>query len=723
MQMKFFNFFQVLSVVLRSLMAKLNSFLKKIRNFADYYLEYNLFSTKGKRQRNHMDIDIMDCAFDRTANVHWDETNAIAKLFSRCLKGKTMLDVGGHHGSALMPFLNKDWRIFVFEPDEKNRAKLLENLARHKNKELVTLDTRCVSNKSQKRVCFYRSEQSTGISGLSAFHESHFEAQRVDTMTLTEFFSEKSLPMVDFLKIDTEGHDLFVLQGFPWDRGKPKVIECEFEDTKTIPLGYTFHDIAKYLINKGYTVYVSEWHPIVRYGIQHHWNRLMPYPCELADSKSWGNLLAFRDPIDEKDLVSAVNKVLKFGSDNKTKAASSIIQKKDILGAIFRIKPTPFFKPIGSNFFKPTASNQWRYKHSDASHKYWIAYTDCFNQTAGYTFFGMLLIHTNQAMRVNVSIGRHGTTDYEGEVKSIKLLPGVTERVELSKKFVKSHPALKLQVEVVELYKSRRAKLKLEPLYINKSLPMTVHNVNNTNFLFKDSQYLFVLGNGPSLKNIDFNQLKGHPTIGMNVAFRHWQKIGWYPTYYICLDTVVTASQKDDIFSLIKHQEQNGIKLFMLRKNILNFYPQLRENPSVLIYEDYEQNPIFEDADHVITTGSYAVLFGVMMGYKKIYLSGIDLNYVQQIPEAKNIKGIILEMTRTPEKNPNYFFDDYQQKGDRFNIPDSYPNLHYRSWMLVKERTERFGVNVINLSPVSKSKLDMFDYLDIPTVLKGNNSH
>ena len=91
-----------------------------------------------------------------------------------------------------------------------------------------------------------------------------------------------------------KGHDLFVLQGFPWERGTPAVIECEFEDTKTAPLGYTFHDLSKYLVDKGYQVYVSKWHPITRYGIPHDWRALMRYPCELADPKGWGNLLAFR---------------------------------------------------------------------------------------------------------------------------------------------------------------------------------------------------------------------------------------------------------------------------------------------------------------------------------------------------------------------------------------------------------------------------------------------
>lgn len=257
--------------------------------------------------------------FARDQFAHYDETDCIAELFREALHGQVMIDVGAHHGWAHAPFLDYGWRIFAFEPDDQNRKALLGRLAKQKNKHLVILDSRCVGNKPQKGVSFFTSGQSTGISGLSAFHETHVEAQKVDITTLTEFFEDKPMPTIDFLKIDTEGHDLFVLQGFPWDRGQPAVIECEFEDTKTVPLGYTFHDLARFLTEKGYTVYVSEWHPIIRYGIRHDWRQLSPYPCELADSKGWGNLLAFREPIDVQALVAAVKKVVKVGAGDTAK--------------------------------------------------------------------------------------------------------------------------------------------------------------------------------------------------------------------------------------------------------------------------------------------------------------------------------------------------------------------------------------------------------------------
>lgn len=443
-------------------------------------------------------------AFPRDTHAHWDETAGIARLFQDTLSGTTMIDVGAHHGSALVPFLNRGWRIYAFEPDDKNRSNLLERLAKHKNKDLVSLDTRCVSNKAQRGVSFFTSKQSTGISGLSAFHESHVEAQQVDITTLTEFFQDKPMPAVDFLKIDTEGHDLFVLQGYPWERGEPAVIECEFEDVKTVPLGYTFHDLSRFLVDKGYTVYVSEWHPIVRYGIQHDWNRLVRYPCELADPKGWGNLLAFRDPIDEQALVAAVKKVLKVGGGRMSQNAAAPL-KPAAAGQSAATAPLSSamrgFRVVPGLHFAALAPNQWRYTHAEAKQKLWVAVMDAPGSPAGRTFGGRLRVVADRAMTVNVSLGRQGKTEYEGTAKRITLAPGVAMIVNLSKRFTQSHAALKLQLEVINLPGGGSAVLTIDNLGINESLASIRDrqgaenlDLRTANRLFREGEYPTALG-------------------------------------------------------------------------------------------------------------------------------------------------------------------------------------------------------------------------------------
>lgn len=274
-----------------------------------------LNSAAGERAVSPLPATPLIGPHDRDTKAHWDETKLVACLFEQELRGGLMIDVGAHQGTALAPFLNAAWSIYAFEPDDQNRARLEARLRKHEHGGRVTLDTRCVGSESCSDVPFFTSEQSTGISGLSAFHESHSEAQRVDITTLTEFAAAHTIDTVDFLKIDTEGHDLFVLKGFPWDRIKPQVVECEFEDGKTEPLGYRFHDLASYLREKGYTVYVSEWHPIVRYGVRHQWRQLCRYPCELADPEGWGNLIAFREEPDESALCKAALSVIETERD------------------------------------------------------------------------------------------------------------------------------------------------------------------------------------------------------------------------------------------------------------------------------------------------------------------------------------------------------------------------------------------------------------------------
>ena len=251
--------------------------------------------------------------FSRNLHAQIDETELVYQLIQSFPTDSIMIDVGALYGGSLKQFADLGWKVFAFEPDPDNRQKLLKKI---KEYPLVTVDTRAVSNRHGEKLPFYTSNESTGISGLLAFRNSHKQRCVVETTTIAQVCLDRQLKSIDFLKIDTEGFDLMVLQGVPWDRLFPKVIECEFEDRKTVPLGYNFDDLARYLTDKGYTVFVSEWHPVVRYGIQHDWCRITIYPCKLVNERSWGNLLAFRDPPDLSQVTEIVNKLVKVRSQH-----------------------------------------------------------------------------------------------------------------------------------------------------------------------------------------------------------------------------------------------------------------------------------------------------------------------------------------------------------------------------------------------------------------------
>ncbi|WP_416672048.1 FkbM family methyltransferase [Egbenema bharatensis] len=249
--------------------------------------------------------------YERDRHAHIDETQIVAEWFASEPSDSIMVDVGAHYGTALKHFAERNWRVYAYEPDPDNRQALMQRVSNQPN---VMIDNRAVSDRPGQVLPFFNSKESTGISGLSAFRDSHQQRCEVTTTTVAQICEEHHLREIDFLKIDTEGFDLMVLKGVPWDRVRPRVIECEFEDRKTVPLGYTFHDLAQYLVDRGYTVLVSEWHPVIRYGIRHDWYRLMTYPCQLDNTEAWGNLLAFREPPDLDQVAAIAQKLVTFRS-------------------------------------------------------------------------------------------------------------------------------------------------------------------------------------------------------------------------------------------------------------------------------------------------------------------------------------------------------------------------------------------------------------------------
>lgn len=207
------------------------------------------------------------------------------------------------------------------------------------------------------------------------------------------------------------------------------------------------------------------------------------------------------------------------------------------------------------------------------------------------------------------------------------------------------------------------------------------------NIKLNHNEKLVILGNGPSLKGFDFRKLDHVDTLGMNAAYRYWKKIDWYPTLYSCLDDQLIETHANAIYELIYSQK---IKFAFLSAKILDYFPNLISLNNVFFLESFnrirqkrvankgviyiDSIPFKESNPSMVTTGAYSVRFGAHLGYSQIAILGIDLRYVEIIPGAVSNGGIKLILTETPTSNPNYFFDEYQQAGDKYNIPN--PDSH-----------------------------------------------
>lgn len=231
-------------------------------------------------------------------------------------------------------------------------------------------------------------------------------------------------------------------------------------------------------------------------------------------------------------------------------------------------------------------------------------------------------------------------------------------------------------------------------------------------------QAALVIGNGPSLKGFDFDQASRFTTFGMNSAYRYWRKIGWYPDYYCCLDEVVGESHKSEIAQLIMGAERLGIKGFFLTKNVADSIRHIAGVERVYVLEDLiEHYPVFGTT--TVTTGTHSALFAAFLGLRKIFLVGVDCNYVERVSGSEATTGIELKITKQ-EANPNYFFDDYQKVGDRYNLPNPSRNIHLATWREAALILDQMSVETINANLVSR--IDCFDFCTFNSIDENFNT-
>jgi hypothetical protein len=245
---------------------------------------------------------------------------------------------------------------------------------------------------------------------------------------------------------------------------------------------------------------------------------------------------------------------------------------------------------------------------------------------------------------------------------------------------------------------------------IQKIVVDILNKINDDKYKNTD---ILVIGNGPSTKQLEFNKIHNIDTIGMNAAYRYWKKINWYPTYYACLDDKVIVSHAEEIYNLIMF---SPIELFFLHDNIKDIYDDLENNDKVLFLSDVYKNinPInskLSDYDifnsTYLTTGAFSIRLMMLLGYKNIYTIGIDCNYTNIIECSILVDKIKMTIEQEPLKNPNYFFNDYQKKGDIYNIPNpaGYENIHLDAINAIYDYVKKnnVAINIYKLSNINKN--------------------
>jgi hypothetical protein len=174
--------------------------------------------------------------------------------------------------------------------------------------------------------------------------------------------------------------------------------------------------------------------------------------------------------------------------------------------------------------------------------------------------------------------------------------------------------------------------------YYKKPLTQQVKppiNFLNTELPKTNKEVCFVVGGGPSLSGFDFNKLNGFDTIAINKAVEFIQN----PTYFITTDYSYFLKAALPI-EKIKQKTQHTYFVANMEPPYMSFQNnQVVDTRRNFVYEDlYQYTGVIQsnkttgfgstltEFSHGSNSGHCGIQLALLLGYKKIYLLGFDLN-------------------------------------------------------------------------------------------------
>jgi len=186
---------------------------------------------------------------------------------------------------------------------------------------------------------------------------------------------------------------------------------------------------------------------------------------------------------------------------------------------------------------------------------------------------------------------------------------------------------------------------------------------------------IIIMGNGPSLKKIDFDKLVGTTTFNANRISLIFDKTQWRPTYFTALDWLVTPDN---------YEEYEAIDDEIVRFLPMRFSGLLSNRRNTYWYESTASgrrlhDKFQTDASDAIRGGGTVVTAMLQLawhlGYRRFYLLGCDANYqvkhsVQQSGGDIFGTGIQKILKSTEDDDPNHFDPRYFGSGKYWHDPN-----------------------------------------------------
>lgn len=175
----------------------------------------------------------------------------------------------------------------------------------------------------------------------------------------------------------------------------------------------------------------------------------------------------------------------------------------------------------------------------------------------------------------------------------------------------------------------------------------------------------FIIGNGPSLNELDLTKLQNEKTFGVNAIYLNYDKMKFHPSFYVIEDYLVAEDRANEINSY--HEAQ--YKFF---GNYLDYILKPDSKSilmNVLVKYTEPFDPYFsKNAVRSVGVGGSVTFICLQLayylGFKEVYMIGFDHNYKVIATEVDD-NNVIL----SKEDDENHFNPTYFGKGYRWHDP------------------------------------------------------
>ncbi len=255
-------------------------------------------------------------------------------------------------------------------------------------------------------------------------------------------------------------------------------------------------------------------------------------------------------------------------------------------------------------------------------------------------------------------------------------------------------------------YKVRNILRQLSDMSFNIGCIKRKKNVDDPQYLpFKEyknayeGQRCFIVATGPSLTISDLELLKNETCFSMNSICKILNDTTWKPTFYGIQDTKVYKVLQDEIRDNVKCTLLIGsyiARQFKIKQNFVKYPHNSSYNGcSYMLGKPYTK---FSDNCYEVVYDGFTITYSLMqiavyMGFKEIYLLGVDCNY------------------RNNQKN--HFVEVEKDSVSR----DAYRNNERMlfAYKVAKQYADAHGIKIINAS--RGGALDLFPRMDLEDVL------